>query len=331
MRIWMSKLKKRIRFFLSETEIAMGFWKDYLEYRKYQFHNPHQMSQNAYESKMLRHAHMIEKGLSLKDWRTGFGQEKIRQMLEYSVEYRKMGFPVDSLAYQNTVAVLRAYIKMQKTRGYENEWLNEKVEHLEKNQKSGVSAGIEKSGNHEMAEKRQKTYPEFFQSRHSIRQFSEEKIKMEDLEKAVRLAQKAPSACNRQPCCVYWYEDTVDCTRLAEYIAGNRGFEKEPAGYLVVTVALSAYHDAGERNQAYVDGGIFSMALMEALHYYGIGSCPLQNSEILGREKKIRGICRNIPSDHKIVLFLAVGYYKDQFTYAVSARKELKDVFRVIE
>ena len=75
-----------------------------------------------------------------------------------------------------------------------------------------------------------------------------------------------------------------------------------------------------------VDGGIFTMALVEALHYYGIASCILQNGEYKERNLKFKEICKNIPENEKIILFIAIGYYKDNFTYAVSHRKNLEDV-----
>ena len=68
------------------------------------------------------------------------------------------------------------------------------------------------------------------------------------------------------------------------------------------------------------------MALVEALHYYGIASCILQNGEYKERNLKFKEICKNIPENEKIILFIAIGYYKDNFTYAVSHRKKLEDV-----
>lgn len=59
---------------------------------------------------------------------------------------------------------------------------------------------------------------------------------------------------------------------LGELIAGNTGFQQEVPNYLVVTADVSAFYDTFERNQVYVEAGLFSMALVEALHYYGIGS-----------------------------------------------------------
>ena len=112
-------------------------------------------------------------------------------------------------------------------------------------------------------------------------------------------------------------------------MAGNTGFQQEVPNYLVVTADVSAFYDTFERNQVYVEAGLFSMALVEALHYYGIGSCILQNGEYYKKNKKFKEICKNIPENERIILFVATGYYKNKFSYAMSLRKNVEDVFIV--
>ena len=68
---------------------------------------------------------------------------------------------------------------------------------------------------------------------------------------------------------------------------------------------------------------------MEALHYYGIGSCILQNGEYYKKNKKFKAICKNIPENERIILFIAIGNYKENFSYALSLRKNVDDVFIV--
>ena len=162
-----------------------------------------------------------------------------------------------------------------------------------------------------------------------MRQFDSKALNTEDVKKAIKIAQKAPTACNRQASKVYLYTDKLTNDALGELIAGNTGFQQEIQNYLVVTADVSAFYDTFERNQVYVEGGLFSMALVEALHYYGIGSCILQNGEYYNKNKKIKKICKNIPENERIILFVAIGYYKNEFSYAVSLRKNVEDVFIV--
>ena len=93
--------------------------------------------------------------------------------------------------------------------------------------------------------------------------------------------------------------------------------------------AISSFYDPFERNQLYVEGGIFACALVEALHYYGIASCILQNGERRNMQKQLRKVCSNIPQSEKIIMFIAIGYYKEEITYAVSNRKDVDEVLKI--
>ena len=193
----------------------------------------------------------------------------------------------------------------------------------------GLTAGIKYDTRANLMSNIDKPFPEFFYSRHSMRQFESKSINIEDVEKAIKIAQKAPTACNRQASKVYLYKDKATNDALGELIAGNTGFQQEVPNYLVVTADVSAFYDTFERNQVYVEAGLFSMALVEALHYYGIGSCILQNGEYYKKNKKFKEICKNIPENERIILFVATGYYKNKFSYAMSLRKNVEDVFIV--
>ena len=57
-----------------------------------------------------------------------------------------------------------------------------------------------------------------------------------------------------------------------------------------------------------------------------IGSCILQNGEYYKKNKKFKEICKNIPENERIILFVATGYYKNEFSYAMSLRKNVEDV-----
>lgn len=83
----------------------------------------------------------------------------------------------------------------------------------------------------------------------------------------------ASSACKRQSCEVYFYKNKGTNRKIGELIAGNTGFDDEVQNYRVITSEISAFYDEFERNQVYVDGGIFAMALVEALHHYVILGC----------------------------------------------------------
>ena len=74
-----------------------------------------------------------------------------------------------------------------------------------------------------------------------------------------------------------------------------------------------------ERHQIYIDGGLFSMSLIYALHSLKIGCCPLnwcakpQNDKLL--RKKI-----GLKDDDEVMMFLAIGEIKDSVIVAASSR-----------
>ena len=53
------------------------------------------------------------------------------------------------------------------------------------------------------------------------------------------------------------------------------------------------------------------------------------SSIIYKKNKKFKEICKNIPENERIILFVATGYYKNKFSYAMSLRKNVEDVFIV--
>ena len=325
----MPELKKKIKFIIDRFSMIYEFWCDYCNYRRWNYNNPKVVTRAAQESKMLRQTHMIEKGMSLSEPRKGFGQQKIAVLFEMMDQYLKMGYPSDGMPFQDAIIVLNAYVDMQKGLGYENAAMVEKLKTYDTYRIDGLTAGIKYDTRANLMSNIDKPFPEFFYSRHSMRQFESKSLIIEDVEKAIKIAQKAPTACNRQAITVYLYKDKATNDALGELIAGNTGFQQEVPNYLVVTADVSAFYDTFERNQVYVEAGLFSMALVEALHYYGIGSCILQNGEYYKKNKKFKEICKNIPENERIILFVATGYYKNKFSYAMSLRKNVEDVFIV--
>lgn len=323
------KIKSRIKIVLNRAGMFYEFYQDYKNYKKWNYNNFAVKTKAAQESKILRQTHMIEKGMSLTAPRKGFGQQKIEVLFEMMDQYLKMGYSSDGIPFQDAIIVLNEYIDMQKKIGYENNDMIEKLKSYDKYRIDIFSAGIKYDTRKNLLSKIDKPFPEFFCSRHSLRQFASKTINIEDVKKAIKIAQKAPTACNRQASKVYLYTDKETNKALGELIAGNTGFEQEVQNYLVITADVSAFYDTFERNQVYVEAGLFSMALVEALHYYGIASCILQNGEYYKKNRKFKNICKNIPENERIILFVAIGYYKDEFSYALSLRKNVEDVFVV--
>ena len=86
---------------------------------KWQYNNPGIKTKNAYEAKILRQAHVLEKGMSLRKPKSGFGVKKALELLEYIAEYENCGFSIkESQAVLNSLGVLCAYVEFHENRGF---------------------------------------------------------------------------------------------------------------------------------------------------------------------------------------------------------------------
>ncbi|MCA1920535.1 MAG: nitroreductase family protein, partial [Flavobacterium piscis] len=100
---------------------------------------------------------------------------------------------------------------------------------------------------------------------------------------------------------------------------GNRGFGFLADKILVVTEDLNYFLSIAERNEAYINGGMFSMNLLYALHFYGIGACPLNWCAEKSNDMALRKLCL-IPENEIIIMMIAIGGIPDKFMLASSPR-----------
>ena len=236
---------------------------------------------------------------------------------------------MEDITFKNAINVLERYTEFQKKLGYSNDVLNAELEKYRNVLDPAYSCGITEVNKEELLNKNKGDFKELFLNRHSVRQFSDMPVDYEKVRAAVKLAMKAPSACNRQTAKVYFIRDKEKNKKIGKIIPGNTGFESEVQNYLIVTSTRAGYTTAAERNQMYVDGALFAMSLILSLEYYGIASCALQGSESKRVVEPIKRLAE-ISDEEVIVLYIAIGNFKDNFQVAVSKRKELSDVLAEI-
>jgi nitroreductase len=158
------------------------------------------------------------------------------------------------------------------------------------------------------------------QSRHSIRYYLPTPPKKEDIEEALKIAQQTPSACNRQSWRTHVFMNQ-DSTSLLEQQGGANGFESEILCTILVTADMKAFLSY-EPMQCYVDGGLYSMNLINALHSLGYGTIPLSCGF---QQKKLDNIAKNfgIPDNEAMICMIGVGVLHDTLNIAVSHRKDI--------
>lgn len=272
-------------------------------------------------------AHKIEKGLSLPDPRPGFGILVVERLLDTIPEYMD-AYDVDQVV-QWSVSVLLAYERFNTARGFEAPQISEKISALAlRVNKAGTEScegGVTSLDKEAVLKKAAIDIEEFFSSRHSIRDFSPQPIEPALVKNAVRLAQKTPSVCNRQSWKVYAFLDAQERAAVFQCQQGNRGFGESATGVLIVTVDLTTFFSYEERHQPWIDGGMFSMSLVYALHSMGLGTCCLNWCTKRKWDKKLRAIT-GIPEREVIVVLIAIGHLPEKLNVPHSPRKPLDDV-----
>lgn len=168
---------------------------------------------------------------------------------------------------------------------------------------------------------------QFMTSRNSVRNFDPGRLlPANDVRSAVRLAGACtPSVCNRRAYRAHYYGQREQIDAALALQNGNRGFGSTVPGLIIVTERRSAFVGAGERNQRWVDGGLFAMTLVWTLHAFGIGTCFLNWSQNNRQSDRLRSAA-GVPQDEDIIVLIALGYPSADHRVARSPERLLADV-----
>ena len=264
--------------------------------------------------------HRIEKGMALPAPRAGFGQDVIERLLVHIPQY-EAAYGADA-----TTEVARNALTEYQAFNRANGVVNTKLDAF----LSGRPATNGEGGTVELT--REQLFPfsddqalSVVRSRRSVRQFTGETIPNEVIEEAVRLAQRAPSVCNRQAARVYVANQRDRMDQALKFQNGNRGFGDRLGAVFVITADMRAFTTLGERNQAWVDGGIFAMSLAMSLHSLKLGACMLNWSVPARHDKRARAAL-GIDDNQAIITMLGAGYPVEDVRIAESPRRQLDSV-----
>lgn len=317
-----------IRIFLPKSNVslekgfileAINFWRLTSKYNA-SHHTDEDREKMQYT--LLRENHVIEKGMSMRNPRKGFGQEKVNSLLDRLQKYLVMYGDSDREFMRYPLSTIKNYILYTEERGTPIPEIKDKYNKLEKETNLGViitHAGIVETTKEEVLSKCNKDFESLLLSRHSLRYFSEESVKQETIIKALQFAQRTPSACNRQgwKTHVYQGEKSIE---LIKWQGGSRGFEDECRYTILVTANLKAFL-SHEVHQAYIDGGLYAMNLINALHSLGLGCIPLSCGFEYSKLRKLDQF--GIPENEVPIVIIAFGNLQDKFNVAVSTRKDI--------
>ena len=171
-------------------------------------------------------------------------------------------------------------------------------------------------------------YKMFVKSRHSTRNYKNMKLKIKDIKLAIKIAKYTPSACNRQFIKVHYLQEGKMKKNIIDYSYGKGGLYLDGVNTFIISFDENALISIGERNQGYLNAGLFAMNLVNSFHYLGIGTCFIQFSNSVKEEEQIKKI-NNIPLNERIAVILYAGYYDKKSIFSISPRKDIKEYFQI--
>lgn len=275
------------------------------------------------EAELIFQYHKIEKGLCMPPPRRFFGVEPAKKTVELIREWEVRGGALDAPAYLGAIEAMRAYAGSLVDCPPPKDvaaWMTPMLDRF---------MGAHQAVTHELStpmkaapiiEQSAAVLDALMKARRSVRHYMDRPVSLDLIERCVALAQLSPSACNRQPWGVHLYTDADQIKALLKLQNGNSGFGHQLKSLLIITSDRKSFFDASERNEPYVDGGLFSMSLILALQSEGISSCCLNWCVDDERDREAHRLGR-IDDGEAIIMYLAVGYADDAANVPRSARK----------
>lgn len=271
--------------------------------------------------RLMLYIHNLEKGMCREDPRP-FGKEKVERIIQILRNAHEN--ELKQFEYQLAIAILKSWLIFYQGKGWP----------VDKNTSDYILSLMEPSvcAGTELLKKSsvEKAYAsDVLFTRRSVREFTDEPLKQEDIDFAIKCFIAAPTACNRQMCKIYQIENPKYKELLSNTILGFGGFDKKTTTLFLITYDVSAFEFYGERSQGYLNVGLTAMNFANGLHARGIGSCFMQWSNKRADDQHIRKVI-GLPASERIGVVLGAGYYKEDTIIPQSTRKKPEMVYSVL-
>ena len=271
---------------------------------------------------IIRKYHVIEKGLTMPQTRLGFGKELLISLCGVCQKFI-LNYGNNDEQLLHAIGVILEYENFHNVQHYKlDAEVISAIRKLE-SYSTDVKATFQKEVTKTVFfEKTDRDFSQFSNSRSSIRNFTEEDIQMDKILNSLDLIRNTPSACNRQSWRTYVYTDKEKILKLLDLQGGNRGFGHLTNKLIIVASELGVFTGQEERNQAYIDGGIYLMNLVYSLHYNKIGACILNCSNSIEKDIELRKLSM-IKESEVFIAMVACGIPPETFKIATSTRYSL--------
>lgn len=274
-----------------------------------------------FQTDMMIAAHSLEKGMSLRVVKVGFGKSKSLQLINDLIYYMSIG---GSNRFAEEIgAILLSYINYNELLGADMSDVRNSLDQCVHQYGLSIKpkGGVLMRSSQDVQACLNAPFDVFSQSRYTVRDFGNNPLNLELVKSAIKLCERTPSACNRQSWRVHVYTDKKEREALFNLQGGCKGFIEDMQCAILICGDISLYN-INEIHQVYVDGGLYAMNLLYALHHKGLATIPLTMGH---KSNKISQIKKRMEIDNSEVpvILIGVGTPKDEtYKVAVSQRHD---------
>lgn len=272
--------------------------------------------------KVIKKYHSLEKSLSFKKRRKGAGWSAAYELLRLIQEKKN----IKSIQQKSAVKVLHEFYENSNSGSFVGEEIERFLEDNHRSLDLNVAGGAYVLKSEAVLKGKLESPEAFFNSRYSIRSFKKLNVDKNVLRRALELASKTPSVCNRQSWKIFHLNGPKLIGQALALQNGNRGFSEEVNDLLIIATDLRSFDSEIERFQQWIDGGLYAMSLVYALHSLGVASCFLNLSLPPSKDLKLRKLIK-APGEYSFITMIAIGYPEDEFTVCASARTPCEEYY----
>lgn len=318
------RLGNAARYLRDVASTLIGFGYDVVRYLRWSPLSGPPRSVDHLDAYVTMEYHALEKGMALRHPRPGFGRRHVRSLIALiRTSADRHGWRPVTL---QALSVLRAYQASQ-PEGYRDPEIDRLAASAPLTDET--RGGTRTVSRDEVLRDACVDLSAFFTSRSSVRDFSDEPVDRQLIERAVRMARTTPSVSNRQAWRVYLLKEREAIDVALRHQNGNRGFRDRIDTLLIVTSDLTRFANAGERFQCWIDGGMFSMTLVYALHSLGLGTCCLNMSSTRAQDRGLRRDVAIRPND-TVIMMIAVGTLPERYRVTESPDRPMEELLEVL-
>lgn len=276
--------------------------------------------------RIIRHTHMLEKGISMRDRREVFGVEVANDLVDNVIQrwdQKENGNSDDQLRW--SIDVLNEYFQVVASDpmlSHSRKRFNEFIK------SNDIEIGDRTPKPRHSLESHPVNYEQLLdlaQQRSSTRWFQEKEVDREKIDEAIRIAAESPSACNRQSFEYRVYDDPNVLDDILQPPLGITGYKENIPCLVVLVGKQRAYFRESEKNVPFIDASLSAMAFQFALETLDLASCTINWPAVYSEHKRMDQII-GLDEDEVVITLMAVGYPDPDGKVPYSHKKSLDDL-----